>query len=413
MEKTQKVHQEETPSEVTIVEDPSSHKKKRRRPILIDIIFIIILILIGSSIPFYYTRDVSPSPTPTSAPQPTDLPTLKPTLAINCAKVTVPFTQKGTKILQSDGTQYIPYGVTVPGLAHSDYQYWVVGDNAQIEAAAKSWCSNTVRLQVSQDTLVGSSGNSYNSAFMGVIESEVSYAESYGLVVVINAQTEDVGFEPGPTVATKAFWKQIIKVYGNDPQVVLDLFNEPRFNISGETATWQLWQHGGIHNGKTFLGMQDLVDNIRTEGGHNLLWIEGPHTSNTLSQVSSYPITGKPLMYEMHHPVGSHTPSSWDTDFGYLVTKNIAPVVVGEWSNYAAVKGECWPDAPTAAPKFLSYLQSKNIGMTVWTLKKGVMVRSNDLSDPTTMDSKWACQDGLNEGAGSLVQSWYRKNNGK
>lgn len=329
----------------------------------------------------------------------------------NCKKAYGPLTQKGKIILQSNGTAYIPYGITTSGLSNANYQDRVTNDYAQIKAAATIWCANTVRLQVGQDNLVGVNGDTFSQNFMTAIENEVTYAKSLGLLVVINDQTESVGYEKGPTKATSAFWKEIANIYKNDPQVIFDLFNEPRVSKKNINATWQLWQNGGTNHGITYLGMQDIVNEVRSNGAKNLLWIEGPYTSSTLSEVLTYPITGEPLMYAIHHPIGMHTPQTWETDFGYLITQNIAPVVVGEWSNYASNKSECWSDAPTSVPQFLSYLQSKHIGMTVWTLKKGVLLESNNFSDPSQFKTNWSCIDGLNEGAGQLVINWFKSQN--
>jgi hypothetical protein len=117
------------------------------------------------------------------------------------------------------------------------------------------------------------------------------------------------------------------------------------------------------------------------------------------------------LVYSVHHPAGAHRAAAWRRDFGWLVTEHIAPVVIGEWSNYAAAKSECWPDAPTAVPRFLHYLARHGIGMTVWSLRRGVMVASANLSEPTTMTSAWGCDNGLDQGAGRLVMNWFRQQN--
>src|SRR5262249_5237936 len=156
---------------------------------------------------------------------------------------------------------------------------------------------------------------------------------------------------------------EITKIYGNDPQIVYDLFNEPQIGnkkaLTGPQV-WQIWQHGGTFRGQTYIGMQELVNDVRSFGAKNLLWIEGPWASSYFGGIKNHPIIGgSPMMYAMHHRRGAHRPSVWDRDFGYLVNSGIAPVVVGEWSNWAAPRGECWPDAPTAVPKFLSYLETK------------------------------------------------------
>ena len=63
----------------------------------------------------------------------------------------------------------------------------------------------------------------------------VSYAKSKGLVVVLNAQTEPAsratGDEPLPTQETVRFWQLLRPYYGNDPTVIIDVFNEPRPSV--------------------------------------------------------------------------------------------------------------------------------------------------------------------------------------
>jgi hypothetical protein len=338
-----------------------------------------------------------------------------PALQTQCGRARGPFHDKETIVLAADGSTYIPYGITVPGLAHPNYQDFTGADQAQIVASADYWCANTIRLQVAQDNLVGADGVGLSADFLDAIEAEVGLAESLGMVVVINAQTQDTGLELGPTHATQAFWHALTGVYGTDPQVAFDLFNEPRVKTATTAGTWKLWQQGGSSGGVSYLGMQDLSDAVRADGAKNLIWIEGPYSASTLEDVGSYPVTGGPLMYAIHHPAGAHNSTIWWQDFGYLVKNGIAPVVVGEWTNYASsTKSECWVDAPTAVPDFLTYLQNHGIGMTAWKLVEGVLAESSDLSDPTRIRDtpSWSCSDGLDEGAGHQIMSWYQRQNG-
>jgi hypothetical protein len=83
---------------------------------------------------------------------------------------------------------------------------------------------------------------------VAAIESDVSAAEQYHLVVVLNDNTE---FAPratwsaqhGPTHATEIFWQDLAGLYGHDPQVIFDLLNEPRTYAPGmsQAQEWQLW----------------------------------------------------------------------------------------------------------------------------------------------------------------------------
>lgn len=343
-----------------------------------------------------------------------------------CRKAQGPFRVRGTRVIGKGGKAFIPYGITVPGLFHPrgyDAQRRR-RDDMKIKAAADSWCGNTVRLQISQNELVGPGAL---KGFLGDIEHEVQTAESLRLVVVLNDQTEtDPGNSPGPTQATLTFWRKLATRYHGDPQVIFDLFNEPRIKtgkVCGSTADWRAWQRGT----GSFVGMRGLVKDVLADEGsrpQNLLWVEGPCFAGTLARVTSFPVISSPLaVYVFHHPTGGHNARQWDSDFGYLVNRDIAPVVDGEWTNYTPPqlnmpKSECWQDAPTAVPAYLSYLGRHGIGMTGYELAKGLLIESDNLADPTKIRADWTCSaspdkinNPLDEGAGSLIMNWYKRRN--
>jgi hypothetical protein len=368
-----------------------------------------------------------------------------------CSKAVGPFEVHRTQVLQADGKVFVPYGVTLstlqyyPGTYLDAYkdQTSLAQTEAQTRAVANGWCGNTVRLQVEQDMLVGLKGSSYNTEYMSVVETAVRYAESLGLVVVINDQTETGGpadttsDEPLPTASTEAFWHDMDRVYAHDPQVVYDIFNEPRpytTPAKPERTYWNEWIDGGIdtytYSGKRItiqgIGEQSLANYIRRDGSANLLWIEGLLNLDYLVRYPhTYLIKGDgPIVYSYHHTANGlpHDPATWGVQFGRLVENDIAPVVDGEWTNYAVNSGytypngdsgECWSDAPTTVPVYLTYLHRLGIGMTVWTLAAGFM-NSNpgNYVAPTEFKSNWACARGLDQGAGQLVQDWYFQSNG-
>jgi Cellulase (glycosyl hydrolase family 5) len=345
--------------------------------------------------------------------------TTKPAIAGACRHVSGPFRRTQNMIIGAGGQRYIPYGITVTGLGNPSWKVHHAGDDAEIDAAAGSWCANTVRLQILQYALLGpgKSGVTVNTAFLGLIEGEVARALNDGLDVVINDQTEGGGSPTAvgmPTTQTEAFWEVISSVYGQNPDVIFDLFNEPRrTDFRTEAATWKFWKHGGAYHGQHFIGMEPLALYIRGLGAKNLFWIEGPHTAGTLDEVVSHQITGAgPLEYAINHPGGvdvPHNPAEWYTRFGYAAKK--VPMTDAEWTNYSSTRS-CWADAPTSVPAFLSYLARKGMGLTAWTLTPGVLAASDDLADPTVIRSDWACTDtGLDEGAGSAIMNWFQQHN--
>ena len=343
-------------------------------------------------------------------------PTPAGTLPAACSKAVGPFTVNGVRVYQSNGELYIPHGATIPVYnittdpIDSHNRAWPYNDSAQsldaqISALANGWCGDTVRLQIAQDLFIGN--NASATSYRSTVENAVDYANSLGLVIVLNAQTQSWGYELGPTANTVTFWQDMDALYGNNPQVVYDLFNEPGVNTGNVLNNWQIWQQGGTYNNVQYVGMQTLVNDIRSAGVNNLIWVEGPNSDDSLNYLPQYSLTGNNLVYNIHHPAGATNATAWQADFGYLVTDTLDPVVDGEWSNWAGL-GYCWQDAPTAVSYYLAYLKSLGVGMTVWMLEPGVMSEGMNLSDPTYLKANFRCQYGLDQGAGELVQSWYK-----
>jgi hypothetical protein len=354
-----------------------------------------------------------------------------------CRKAVGPFSVAGTQVLGADEKPFVSYGLTVPGLQSLDWVGSVTLDRVKIAATANAWCGNTVRLQLNQNELLGPDGTGFDQAYMTAIEAEVSLAERYQLVVVLNDETNlatpgEQSVQRGPTRDTETFWRDLAKVYGNDPQVIFDLFNEPRMYSAGmsQAREWHLWLDGGWYGGVYYpLGMAQLAAYVRnTALARNLFWIEGPDFSASFAgmvwQHAVLHVSG--VVYAVHHPAGQPNPASWSTDFGYLVTTGIAPVVVGEWTNYEPAptarptppRTSCWPDAPAMVPEFLQYLALYGIGLNAYQLQPGFLIKSySNMADPTTMNAKtWTCQSDSEpqpgQGAGSQVLAWFRQQNG-
>ncbi len=383
-------------------------------------------VLAGSALLLAAILTWSAAPTAGAAPA---------TASPSCGKASGPFTVHGTQVLGAHGKVFVSYGTTVSGLQNPDWQASVNQDLLQIAATAHDWCANTVRLQLSQDNLVGPTGT-VSDGYLSAIQAEVSAAESDHLVVVLNDSTEQTtsawNAELGPTRATETFWQFLAKVYGGNPQVIFDLFNEPRLYSSGMSAAreWQLWLDGGGFAGVDYpIGMAQLAGYVRdTLHAKNLFWIEGPRYSISFAGMVRWGAVLKVsgVVYAVHHPAAPHDKSGWYADFGYLVDTGVAPVVDGEWTNYepaptttaATVPTSCWTDAPTAVPEYLAYLSSLGVGLNVYDLQPGYLIQSNgNLDDPTTINAEtWSCQSGSEtqpgQGAGALVMAWFKQHNG-
>lgn len=387
-------------------------------------------------------------------------------------------------ILDTAGKPFISYGTTVPGLSQADfasneasYITSVVDDKdiPKINATADFWCANTVRLQVSQYDVTqnstpdgGSCSTQAGQDFLTkALDPEVEAAEADGLVVVINDQTESdplASEERDPTKATFTFWDCVTahheswgsgRTYAQDPQVIFDIFNEPRADActsSNGPYNMGLWRNGGAgpcgSNQPTYQGMDAVAYHLRNDDhAASLLWVEGPGNGNTLAGMDNSTecapnpnclITSDlgPIVYSIHHPYAdSANPAdsaTWWKEFGYLVDhpapSGQAPVVVGEWTNFTAAMPPnpsqsyspyCWSNAPTSVPAFLSYLQTIGVGLNAYQLAGGYLLKASENWTDTTnyTDTSWQpgyCSYSPGEspppllGAGADVLSWFQ-----
>jgi cellulase (glycosyl hydrolase family 5) len=329
-----------------------------------------------------------------------------------CRHVHGPFHVTGTKVYGARGQRYIPYGISLTGLASPRWASHIAEDERGIAAAADHWCANTIRLQIRQASLVSTSGH-IDKPFLNAITKEVRYAEKRGLIVVLNLQWQqdpDRVDASMPTQRSMDFWAALAPRFGKDPDVIFDIFNEPAQRAG---CGWAFWHSGGRCRGHRYLGIQELADFVRKRAS-NLFWIEGLSAGSLLTQAWKYHITGDgPLEYSEHRPPRRHQYSTWNREFGYISTGGHAPVVEGEWADYARPHAPwaCWNDAPQSAPRFLRYLQARGFGLIVTKLVKDQLVESENLDDPTHFRGNWSCTDNLDQGVGYQAQQWFFRQN--
>lgn len=269
-------------------------------------------------------------------------------------------------------------GLTIAAL--QNYLSFTASVTAQI-GAAQHWNVNAIRLQIVQDKLVGASGKryplGYERKYMHGIKQLVALALRRHLNVILNAQTEiSLGYSANenlPTAATYAFWHAMTKLYGDNPHVVFDLFNEPRF------CNWAMWTRS----------MQALVDYVRRIGSQNQLWVEGLWWGSTFAGLPHL-LSGQGIVYSFHHPgapwpwqgwvpgyqPGVTGPPLWNVAFGDLAARGV-PMVNGEFVNY--IGGYYWPRSTEMVSQYMHYLAKRHIGMVAWNLQPGIMTSTKDL----------------------------------
>ena len=238
---------------------------------------------------------------------------------------------EGNKIFDANGNRVMLTGVNCASLE------WLCNPEkllATVIEAMDGWKANTIRLPLSQDRWYGfggdqvgedESGERYRSIVDKIIE-EIAKRRKY---VIIDLHRSNCGswgeFISGnmPDMNSLVFWKSIAKRYGNHPNVLFGIFNEP-FKVS-----WECWRDGGEvtveyapqnvgnqimrdESGEPILekltyqtpGLQKMVDTVRALGAKNIAIIAGLDWGYELDGVAKgYVVedkTGNGIMLDSH-----------------------------------------------------------------------------------------------------------------
>ncbi|HUD10392.1 MAG TPA: cellulase family glycosylhydrolase, partial [Candidatus Saccharimonadales bacterium] len=388
----------------------------------------------------------------------------------------ISFSVVGNKIMESNHTQFVPYGfvlecpaIDAPQVATnsiainskgslcdgSDYS----GNSGvdQIQAAATDWNANIVRLQVAQEALFNGTSTvdgttGINMAYLTLINNLVTQANSLGMVATVTLQEEvdGSGSFAFPTASSTKFWTFMANYYKNNPEVFFDIYNEPSLDANAfpndnatqaESDIWNIWQNGGpadtesksgtVNTASTtdYVGMQSLVNTIRAQGANNIIIAEGPDHDKDLTQLLvtstntvSHQLTGSNIAYGVEPNLrDDNTQALQYARFGQV---DATVPVVPEAFLDAYMVDTCWKDSPTDLPPLLAYLKSLNMGLQFWSLIPGIAIQGKNLDMPTTYGSATTIDCGSGTatvqsiagntiGYGQLVQSYFKANSVK
>ncbi len=306
-----------------------------------------------------------------------------------------PYTVHGNQIIGADGKPYLFHGV-----GHDGLEFSCTGGGLNLDAAHLAymgpgtsgaggtyWFSNTVRLPLSEGLwLAGDSTQSCTAAsYQSLVKQVVDTLTGMKLNVILDLQWTDAarqynygtgggaGFEL-PDSDSVTFWQQAAAIYKSYSNVLFEVYNEPHpaNPTNSKTSIWQCWQQGcQVADGDTLtnpptiltykgVGVQSLVNAVRSTGATNLVLIAGINWGFDLSQLSQFPITdsGKNLAYDTHpYPYSNKdTTQQWDAAFGYLTSS--VPVMSTESGEY-----DC---ANTFMNTVLNYFDAHSMGWIGW-----------------------------------------------
>ena len=294
-----------------------------------------------------------------------------------------PYTVKGNAIFGVDGKRYYFHGVGRDGL---EFSCWGDGHLTPKElsyigpgtsnSTVTYWGANVVRLPISEGFWLNGQPSAHCSAaqYRQVVQQTIATLTALHLNVMLDLQWTDAGGHSlagggawaMPDADSVTFWKQAATLYKGYSNVQFELFNEPH------PAAWSCWNgpctmtHDtgysndcGCAKVETYqsVGMQALLNTVRSTGATNLAIVGGMEWGFDLSQIAHYAIKGTNVVYDTHpYPYGDKQPQTWNAAFGNISATY--PVISAESGEYDCGTG--------FMSQLLAYYDAHQIGWVAW-----------------------------------------------
>jgi hypothetical protein len=267
--------------------------------------------------------------------------------------------------------------------------------------AARAWHANTLRFQVSQRGLADPTiPEADRNAYLARVVEGVTLARENGFVVIVSMQDQSIGcgdVHPMPSAETVDAWSVVAPPFLDDPQVMFELFNEPRNDAT--TAGWTQWLDGGSfpnpNLGDPAVGHQALVVHLRTMRSTNVLIADAARLGGQTVGMPRLDDPAGRIAYAIHPYAFEPGPRWWERQYGPPAAD--VPVLATEW-NYRA--DDCGGARERLAPDLLDYLRRHGIG---------VLGHAFDHLGHTVADWAWtptACGTARG-GSGRVLQTFF------
>jgi hypothetical protein len=295
----------------------------------------------------------------------------------NRAKWPAELRVQGNRLVNPEGKEVWLQGLNAGGLETLPADTQVIKSTL---VGIDEWKANAVRLPVKEEFWFGTNPiqKDGGQAYRDHIDQCVMIAANRGAYLIL-----DLHRFRAPKAEHVEFWKAAAAHYKNHPAVLFDLFNEPH------GISWEIWRNGGFvgekkgadesaflseeekikNQGFESVGMQALVDAVRSTGANNVVVAAGLGWSFELSGVTEgfalEDKSGNGIMYSWHV-------YNWHKGWEKAVLAAAAkyPILVGEVG--ADVKKmdfiplDAQEDPFTWVPDMLGFIQKHRLNWTAW-----------------------------------------------
>jgi len=269
--------------------------------------------------------------------------------------------------------------IQLKGISTHGLQWFPLIKNETIPRATEFFNSDVIRLAMYIEDYSPSDPSDYWGGYMaGAEEMErltraaIDDAIEAGVYVIVDWHIHDMPNKY--TAEAKAFFERISKDYGQHPNIIYEIANEPVAAAHWDSVIYPY--------------ATEIVETIRANDPDGVIIVGTPHWSQNVDEAARNQLPYPNIMYAMHFYAGSH-------DFNTMKNKvetalnSGAAVMVSEWGTSDV--GSSFSNFEVAE-KWLNFMNERQISWVNWSL--GNKDESSSLLKPTaSMAGPWTDND--------------------
>lgn len=292
----------------------------------------------------------------------------------------------GGEILDESGNAIVIRGVNRSGTEYSCAKSAGIFDGDHDEASVRaiaSWNLNAVRVPLNEGCWLGFEDlvpTFAGDAYKNEVRAYVELLQANGLIPILDlhwAAPGDVTAQrlwPMPNAEhSERFWRDVATYFRDNTGVIFEPYNEPfPDNNSDSDAAWECWRNGCMarqwnkNESYPSVGMQALVDAIRSTGSEHLILLGGVEYSNDLSQFLEHlpedPLQNLGAAWHAYNFNSCVTPGCWGQEPGSV--RAVMPVVATEIG-----QSDC--QGTSFLKPLMTWLDDNQIGYLAWSWNTG------------------------------------------
>lgn len=252
---------------------------------------------------------------------------------------------EGNQILNQSGTAIQLRGMSLYWSLSAWQNATKFWNASVVNWLADDWNANIIRAAMGVEPEGGYLSNA--GAQKALVKTIVDAAIAKGIYVIIDWHDHYAHQHESQAIA---FFEEMARTYGNKPNVIYEIYNEPKDDVTWETVKGYSTR---------------VIDKIRAIDPDNLILVGNPTWDQDVRAVANSPITGKTnIAYTLHFYAGTHT-AVLRNDGNYLLSKNLA-LFISEWGTTNS-NGDGGPFT-SESDTWLTWADSKKLSWCNWSV---------------------------------------------